>query len=66
MIISHHGSRELGSPEPPKTLESVLLNYLDEIDAKINGIREFMESHDPGAEWTSYHKLLERFFYKGT
>jgi len=66
MVISHHGSRELGSPEPPKTLESVLLNYLDEIDAKINGIREFMASHEPGAEWTSYHKLLERFFYKGT
>lgn len=66
MIISHHGSREFGSPEPPKTLESVLLNYLDEIDSKINGIRDFMASHDPGAEWTSYHKLLERFFYKGT
>ncbi len=66
MLISHHGSRELGSPEPPKTLEAVLLNYLDEIDAKINGIREFMASQDPEAEWTSYHKLLERFFYKGT
>jgi 3'-5' exoribonuclease len=65
MLISHHGSRELGSPEPPKTLEAVLLNYLDEIDAKINGIREFMASQDPEAEWTSYHKLLERFFYKG-
>lgn len=66
MIISHHGSREFGSPEPPKTLESVMLNYLDEIDSKINGIREFMASQDPGSEWTSYHKMLERFFYKGT
>ncbi|MFO7860495.1 MAG: OB-fold nucleic acid binding domain-containing protein [Desulfosalsimonas sp.] len=65
MMVSHHGSRELGSPEPPKTLEAVLLNYLDEIDAKINGIREFMESQDAGAEWTGYHKPLERFFYRG-
>lgn len=65
LIISHHGTREFGSPEPPKTLEAVLLNYLDEIDSKINGIREFMENQDPAAEWTGYHKPLERFFYKG-
>ncbi|MFW6334922.1 MAG: 3'-5' exoribonuclease YhaM family protein, partial [Desulfosalsimonas sp.] len=30
LVISHHGTREFGSPEPPKTLEAVLLNYLDE------------------------------------
>ncbi|MFP4158763.1 MAG: 3'-5' exoribonuclease YhaM family protein [Desulfobacterales bacterium] len=65
LIISHHGTREFGSPEPPKTLEAVLLNYLDEIDSKINGIREFMENQDPAAEWTGYHKPLERFFYRG-
>lgn len=65
LIISHHGSRDLGSPQPPMTLEAVMLNYLDEIDSKMNGIREFMESHDTGEEWTPYHKLLERFFYKG-
>ncbi|MFW6080768.1 MAG: 3'-5' exoribonuclease YhaM family protein [Desulfosalsimonas sp.] len=65
LIISHHGTREFGSPEPPKTLEAVLLNYLDEIDSKINGIREFMENQDPDADWTAYHKPLERFFYRG-
>jgi len=63
MIISHHGSREFGSPEPPKTIEAVLLNYIDEIDAKVNGIREFMESEDPSEAWTSYHRLLERHFF---
>jgi len=65
LIVSHHGSRELGSPQPPMTLEAVMLNYLDDIDSKMNGIREFMESHDTGEEWTPYHRLLERFFYKG-
>ncbi len=63
MIISHHGSREFGSPEPPKTIEAVLLNYIDEIDAKVNGIREFMESEDSSEAWTSYHRLLERHFF---
>jgi 3'-5' exoribonuclease len=65
MIVSHHGAREFGSPEPPKTIEAVLLNYIDEIDSRVNGIREFMAADDPGASWTAYHRLLERHFYKG-
>jgi len=65
MIISHHGTREFGSPEPPKTIEAVLLNYIDEIDAKVNGIRDFMATEDPNESWTSYHRLLGRHFYKG-
>ncbi|MGM0454007.1 MAG: 3'-5' exoribonuclease YhaM family protein [Thermodesulfobacteriota bacterium] len=65
LIVSHHGSREFGSPEPPKTLDAVLLNYLDEIDSKVNGVREFINNQDPGSQWTGYHKPLERFFYKG-
>lgn len=65
MIVSHHGARELGSPEPPKTVEAVLLNYIDEIDSRINAIRDFMASDEPDARWTSYHRLLERHFYKG-
>jgi 3'-5' exoribonuclease len=65
MIVSHHGAREFGSPEPPKIIEAVLLNYIDEIDSKVNGIRDFMASEDPDETWTSYHRILERQFYKG-
>ena len=65
MIISHHGSREFGSPEPPKTIEAVLLNYIDEIDAKVTGIREFMAGENADDPWTSYHRVLGRHFYKG-
>jgi 3'-5' exoribonuclease len=65
MIISHHGTREFGSPEPPKTIEAVLLNYIDEIDARVNGIREFMAGEDSNEIWTSYHRLLGRHFYRG-
>ena len=65
MIVSHHGTREFGSPEPPKTIEAVLLNYIDEIDAKLNGIRDFMAQEDPNESWTSYHRLLGRHFFRG-
>ena len=66
MIISHHGAREFGSPEPPKTIEAVLLNYIDEIDARVNGIRDFMAGENTNEPWTSYHRLLERHFYRGS
>jgi 3'-5' exoribonuclease len=65
MIVSHHGTREFGSPEPPKTIEAILLNYIDEIDSKVKAVRDFIASEDPDETWTSYHRLLERHFYKG-
>ena len=65
MVASHHGIREFGSPEPPKTIEAVLLNYIDEIDSKVNGIRNFIASADKNETWTRYHNLLGRHFYTG-
>jgi 3'-5' exoribonuclease len=65
MVVSHHGSLEFGSPELPKTIEAVLLCYIDEIDAKVNAIRDFIANEDPGELWTSYHRVLGRHFYTG-
>lgn len=66
MIVSHHGEREFGSLEPPKTIEAIILNYIDEIDAKVNGVRDFMDAGDAGESWTAYHRILERHFYIGS
>jgi len=65
LIVSHHGAREFGSPEVPKTIEAVLLNYIDEIDSKVNAVRSFMSAENSAASWTSYHRLLGRHFYMG-
>ncbi len=65
LIVSHHGSREFGSPEPPKTLEALVLNHIDEIDSKVTGIGAFMDSHEAGQTWTAFHKPMDRFFYIG-
>jgi len=64
MIISHHGKIEWGSPEPPKTLEAVVLHNLDMLDAQVNAAKSFMDQH-PGGGWTGYHRVLNRHFYKG-
>ncbi|GBC59332.1 HD family phosphohydrolase [Desulfonema ishimotonii] len=63
MIVSHHGTREFGSPEPPKTVEAVLLNHIDDIDAKMNGLQEFIEKEAPDEAWTSRNFMLGRHLY---
>jgi 3'-5' exoribonuclease len=65
LIASHHGSREFGSPEPPKTLEALILNHIDEIDAKLAGVENFISEQEPGQTWTAFHRPMERFFYIG-
>lgn len=66
LLLSHHGQYEYGSPKRPKTLEAVVLNFIDDLDSKMNGIRSHIEkdSHREGS-WTSYHRLYDRYFFKG-
>jgi 3'-5' exoribonuclease len=65
LLLSHHGQYEFGSPKRPKTLEAVILNFLDDLDSKINGVRTHIEREpDSPSSWTSYHRLYDRYFYK--
>ena len=64
LLLSHHGQYEYGSPKRPKTLEAVVLNFIDDLDAKINGVRTHIEKEqDSGNSWTSYHRLYDRYFF---
>lgn len=65
MILSHHGQYEFGSPKRPKFLEAFALNLIDDLDAKIQGIRQFMERDRREGAWTDFNRLFERFFLKG-
>ena len=66
ILLSHHGVLEFGSPKRPKTLEALVVHYVDDLDAKVNAMQTFVAA-DPNAEsdWTPYHRLLERYLYKG-
>lgn len=66
LVLSHHGSYEFRSPVVPKTVEAMLLNQVDDLDAKVRLTQDYIEraKSDP-SEFTPYHKLLERYFYKG-
>jgi 3'-5' exoribonuclease len=64
LILSHHGQYEYGSPKRPKTIEATVLNYLDDLDSKINGIRTHIRKEgEMRGNWTAYHRLYDRYFY---
>ncbi|MEK6759247.1 MAG: HD domain-containing protein [Deltaproteobacteria bacterium] len=67
MILSHHGHLEYGSPKRPKTIEAIVLYYLDDLDAKVSAVKSLIEKDaDPAASWTPYQRIFERNIFKGT
>lgn len=65
MLLSHHGQYEYGSPKRPKTIEATILNYLDDMDSKINGIRSHIAKENASvSRWTAHHRLYDRYFFK--
>lgn len=66
LLLSHHGQYEFGSPKRPKFLEAVILNFIDDLDSKINGVLSHIAREpDMDQPWTGYHRLYDRYFYKG-
>jgi 3'-5' exoribonuclease len=64
MILSHHGKYEFGSPKLPMTPEAVLLSALDDVEAKMQAMRnEFgrdAAAGKSGAEMTDWVRSMER------
>ncbi len=66
IILSHHGELEFGSPKRPKTPEALMVNSLDNMDAKINAMRQAIEADVPSdhPDWTPYLPMFGRVIYK--
>ena len=65
LIASHHGSRDRGSPVEPKTIEAFILAAVDELDSKLNQVRQAIRDDVEGDEFTGWHKRLGRVLFKG-
>lgn len=64
LILSHHGRYEFGSPTLPMISEAFVLNFLDDLDAKLNYLGRLEEqAPDPGYQWTGFQRTLERFLF---
>jgi len=65
MILSHHGTREFGSPVLPAMPESIALHHLDNLDAKVHTyLREIDKDPDEHSDWTQYQRSLETRIFK--
>ncbi len=64
LILSHHGRYEFGSPALPMTREAFVLNFLDDLDAKMNYM-DTLSNQAQGEEyqWSDYQRNLERFLF---
>ena len=65
MIISHHGQLEFGSPKVPHFPEALLLHYLDDMDSKMECMRNMLakDRHVDGC-FTGYNAALDRVVLK--
>jgi 3'-5' exoribonuclease len=67
MILSHHGKYEFGSPKLPMTPEALLLNTLDDLEAKMQTLRNAFaaaESQGKGPnEVTDWIRSMERTLF---
>jgi 3'-5' exoribonuclease len=63
IIASHHGTEEWGSPRKPMFIEALIVHYLDNLDSKVMGVREYMREKMTDERWTEYHRVYESRFY---
>lgn len=52
LVLSHHGKLEWGSPVEPACAEAVLFHFLDNVDAHLAAIKDYIDQHDARL-WTA-------------
>jgi len=64
IILSHHGQYEFGSPKLPATAEAFMVNYIDDLDAKINQVTSAIENESGDSDWTGWQNALQTRLYR--
>lgn len=66
-ILAHHGELEYGSPKKPALAEALALSFADNIDAKMETIREvFNNVPENNVEWQGFNRLLDSNIRRST
>lgn len=67
IMLSHHGEYEYGSPKRPKIQEAIVINYLDDLAAKINNFQSTLKKERVAeGGWTGFSKMHDRYLYRQT
>ena len=64
-ILAHHGELEYGSPKKPAIMEAMALSFADNVDAKLETMREALDAADKngkaaeGNGWIGFNRLID-------
>ena len=65
IILAHHGKLEFGSPKEPMFMEALVVNYLDDLDSKLEAMLEqYATDKDRPGEFTARNRPLGRELLK--
>jgi len=64
IILAHHGQYEFGSPKLPATAEAFMVNYIDDLDAKLNQVAGAIENDPGNTDWTAWVNALGTRLYR--
>ena len=58
-ILAHHGELEYGSPKKPALAEAMALHFADNLDAKMQTMKEIFGGNEDKPDWMGYQRLFE-------
>ena len=59
-ILAHHGELEFGSPKKPAIVEAVALSFADNLDAKMETMKEaFSKVPEGNTKWLGFNRLFD-------
>ena len=64
IVLSHHGEPEFGAAVTPKTPEAILVNMIDNLDAKTQMAVDAVAAPSEDQTWTEYHKAFGSKLYR--
>jgi 3'-5' exoribonuclease len=64
IILAHHGEYAFGSPKLPATPEAFMVNYIDNLDAKMNQLKNLIENEPGDDNWTAWQNSLQTRVYR--
>lgn len=63
LVLAHHGKYEFGSPKLPMVKEAEILNFIDNIDARMQMFDKNLQNVEPGTFSERIFGLENRHFY---
>jgi 3'-5' exoribonuclease len=66
LVLSHHGTKEFGSPVLPVTPEALAVHHLDNLDGKLWSAWRAIDDPRGDASWSPHNRHLGRKIFRGS